>query len=69
METTRHLDLTVAGRPVPTPCDVIGTGRDALLLPALSTISDRAEMRDLARALGLDRRTLYARALELKGNA
>ena len=53
METTRkNLDLIVAGRPVPTPCDVIGTGRDALLLPALSTISDRAEMRDLAHALG-----------------
>ncbi|MCJ2118183.1 alpha/beta hydrolase [Methylobacterium sp. J-001] len=58
METTRHLDLTVAGRPVPTLCDVIGTGRDALLLPALSTISDRGEMRDLARALGSEYRCL-----------
>jgi pimeloyl-ACP methyl ester carboxylesterase len=58
VETTRHLDLTVAGRPVPTLCDVIGTGRDALLLPALSTISDRGEMRDLARALGSEYRCL-----------
>ncbi|MCJ2125492.1 alpha/beta hydrolase [Methylobacterium sp. J-077] len=58
METTRNLDLIVAGRPVPTVCDVIGTGRDALLLPALSTISDRAEMRDLARALGSEYRCL-----------
>jgi pimeloyl-ACP methyl ester carboxylesterase len=48
---TQALSLMVAGRPVPTPCDVIGQGQDALLLPALSTISARAEMRDLARAL------------------
>jgi pimeloyl-ACP methyl ester carboxylesterase len=49
---TQALDLTVAGRPVPTPCEVIGGGKDALLLPALSTISARAEMDGLARALG-----------------
>ncbi|MGU3664796.1 alpha/beta fold hydrolase [Methylobacterium sp. A49B] len=53
---TQALNLTVAGRPVPTPCDVIGQGRDALLLPALSTISARAEMEGLARALGSDYR-------------
>ena len=58
MTTTRNLELIVAGRPVPTLCDVIGTGRDALLLPALSTISDRGEMRDLARALGSEYRCL-----------
>jgi pimeloyl-ACP methyl ester carboxylesterase len=52
VETTRSLDLVVAGRPVPTVCDLIGDGREALLLPALSTISDRAEMRGLAGALG-----------------
>jgi pimeloyl-ACP methyl ester carboxylesterase len=49
---TQALNLTVAGRPVPTPCDVIGQGQDALLLPALSTISARGEMEGLARALG-----------------
>jgi pimeloyl-ACP methyl ester carboxylesterase len=49
---TQALNLTVAGRPVPTPCDVIGQGKAALLLPALSTISARAEMEGLARALG-----------------
>ena len=53
---TQALNLTVAGRPVPTPCDVIGQGRDALLLPALSTISARTEMEGLARALGSEYR-------------
>lgn len=53
---TQALNLTVAGRAVPTPCDGIGQGPEALLLPALSTISARAEMRDLARALGSDYR-------------
>jgi len=53
---TQALNLTVADRPVPTPCDVIGQGREALLLPALSTISARAEMQALARALGSDYR-------------
>ena len=54
---TRALNLTVAGRSVPTPCDVIGQGPEALLLPALSTISARAEMQALARALGSDYRS------------
>ncbi|MDP4006030.1 alpha/beta fold hydrolase [Methylobacterium sp. NEAU K] len=58
METTRTLDLTVVGTALPTVCDVIGDGRDALLLPALSTISARAEMRDLARHLGAGYRCL-----------
>ena len=53
---TQALNLTVAGRAVPTPWDGIGQGPEALLLPALSTISARAEMRDLARALGSDYR-------------
>lgn len=55
METV-DLSLTVAGRSVPTPCDVIGQGPEALLLPALSTISARAEMRDLAGLLGAEYR-------------
>ena len=54
---TQALNLTVAGRPVPTPCDVIGQGAEALLLPAMSTISARAEMQALARALGSDYRS------------
>lgn len=58
MDATRTLDLTVVGRPVPTVCDLIGDGPDALLLPALSTISARCEMRDLARELGRDHRCL-----------
>ena len=58
MGATRTLDLTIAGRPVPTPCDAIGDGPRALLLPALSTISARSEMRDLAKDLGRDYRCL-----------
>jgi len=48
---SRTLDLTVARRRVPTPCEVIGEGEQALLLPALSSISAREEMVPLARAL------------------
>lgn len=55
---TRHLDLTVAGRPCPTPVDVLGQGPAALLLPALSTISARAEMHGLAEALADEYRCL-----------
>lgn len=59
---TLELNLTVAGRAVPTRCDVIGQGvgdrPEALLLPALSTISARAEMRGLARDLGSEYRCL-----------
>ncbi|GEO99345.1 alpha/beta fold hydrolase [Methylobacterium haplocladii] len=55
---TRTLDLTVAGRRVPTPCDVLGEGSEALLLPALSSISAREEMLPLARALSGSHRCL-----------
>jgi pimeloyl-ACP methyl ester carboxylesterase len=58
----RILDLTVAGRPVPTPCDLYATEGDArpeaLLLPALSSISAREEMAPLARELARDHRCL-----------
>ncbi|MGU3536433.1 alpha/beta fold hydrolase [Methylobacterium sp. A54F] len=45
------LHLQVSGHALPTPCDVVGAGPDALLLPALSSISARSEMQGLARAL------------------
>ena len=57
-QETRHLDLAVSGRPCPTPVDVLGDGPTALLLPALSTISARAEMRGLAAALAGDHQCL-----------
>lgn len=56
VHATRTLDLTVAGRRVPTPCEVLGEGPDALLLPALSSISAREEMLPLARALSAEQR-------------
>lgn len=55
---SRNLVLKLAGRGVPTPCDVVGNGPEALLLPALSSISARAEMRALAKDLGRDHRCL-----------
>lgn len=60
-EPARILDLTVAGHPVPTPCDrygAAGAEPDALLLPALSSIASREEMAPLARALADDHRCL-----------
>lgn len=51
VHTTRTLDLTIVGRHVPTPCDELGEGPEALLLPALSSISAREEMLPLAREL------------------
>lgn len=57
-KNTRILDLSVAGRAVPTPCDVIGSGRPALLLPALSSISTREEMLPLAQRLSGEYRCL-----------
>ena len=57
-QETRTLDLAVGAFPCPTPIDVIGHGAPALLLPALSTISARAEMRGLAEALGDGHRCL-----------
>ena len=48
---TRTFDLTIAGTHLPTPCTVIGEGPEALLLPALSSISAREEMLPLAHSL------------------
>ena len=58
VEASRTLDLTVAGRRLAIPCDVIGQGPEALILPALSTISSRQEARALAQDLGRDHRCL-----------
>jgi pimeloyl-ACP methyl ester carboxylesterase len=58
IHATRSLDLTVTGRRVPTPCDVLGAGPEALLLPALSSISAREEMLPLARELASSYRCL-----------
>jgi pimeloyl-ACP methyl ester carboxylesterase len=55
---TRTLTLPVGGLSVEMPCDVVGGGPDALLLPALSSISARSEMRPLARDLGQEYRCL-----------
>ena len=52
------LDLTVAGTRLPTPCDRLGAGPEALLLPALSSISAREEMRPLAHELAGSQRCL-----------
>ena len=56
--STRGFQLDVLERKVPTPCDIVGSGPAALLLPALSSISARAEMRPLAKILGHDYRCL-----------
>ncbi|KMO29143.1 hydrolase [Methylobacterium tarhaniae] len=48
---TQVLSLTLAGRSVSLPADRIGAGKPALLLPALSSISTREEMRPLATRL------------------
>lgn len=56
--SARSFALTFAGRRVPTPYDVVGNGPDALLLPALSSISARVEMRPLAKDLGHSYRCL-----------
>jgi pimeloyl-ACP methyl ester carboxylesterase len=58
VEAGRTLDLTVAGRRIAIPCDVVGRGPEALILPALSTISSRQEAHALARELGRDHRCL-----------
>lgn len=57
-QEARWLDLSVSGCPCPTPVDLVGGGQAALLLPALSTISARAEMHGLAEALAADYRCL-----------
>ncbi|GJD98132.1 hypothetical protein GMJLKIPL_0039 [Methylobacterium isbiliense] len=48
---TRRLTLALPSGPVTIGCDVFGEGPDALLLPALSSIATREEMRPLAEAL------------------
>ncbi len=58
VHATRMLDLVVAGQTVPTPCDLLGQGPQALYLPALSSISAREEMLPLARALAGSYRAL-----------
>ncbi|GJD52607.1 hypothetical protein OPKNFCMD_5373 [Methylobacterium crusticola] len=49
---TRTLSVTLAGRSVALACDVTGSGPEALLLPAPSSIATREEMRPLAACLG-----------------
>lgn len=56
--SARSFSLTVAGRVLSMPCDVVGSGPDALLLPALSSISARSEMRPLAKDLGREFRCM-----------
>lgn len=51
-------EWTHDGEPWTTRFDIVGQGRDALLLPALSSISTRAEMHPLAGALAADFRCL-----------
>ncbi|MBK3424427.1 alpha/beta fold hydrolase, partial [Methylobacterium ajmalii] len=48
---TQTLSFTLAGRALTLPVDRIGEGPPALLLPALSSISTREEMRPLATRL------------------
>ncbi len=47
----RRFSWAWQGRPVEAAYEVLGTGRPALLLPALSTVSSREEMRPLASRL------------------
>lgn len=58
VSASRRIELTLAGRPAPTPCDVSGQGPQALLLPALSSISAREEMAPLAQRLSGTHRCL-----------
>lgn len=58
MDAERTLDLTLAGRRIAIPCTVSGQGSEALILPALSTISSRREVDELAKELSLDHRCL-----------
>ncbi|ACL56270.1 alpha/beta fold hydrolase [Methylobacterium nodulans] len=48
---TRRLTLALPTGPVGIGCDIVGSGPDALLLPALSSIATREEMRPLAERL------------------
>lgn len=58
MDAERTLDLTLAGRRIAVPCTVSGQGSEALILPALSTISSRREVDELAKELSRDHRCL-----------
>ncbi|MGY2051665.1 alpha/beta fold hydrolase [Methylobacterium sp. JK268] len=49
---TRRLTLTLPDRTVAVGLDALGSGPDALLLPALSSIATREEMHPLAERLG-----------------
>lgn len=53
-----HADLAVGAHAVRASYDVCGDGPDALLLPALSSISTRTEMGGLAALLASDHRCL-----------
>ncbi len=55
---TQTLSFTLAGRALTLPMDRIGEGSPALLLPALSSISTREEMRPLATRLAARHRCL-----------
>ncbi|KMO21912.1 alpha/beta fold hydrolase [Methylobacterium platani] len=55
---TQTLSLVLAGRSLTLPADRIGEGAPALLLPALSSISTREEMRPLAMRLSARHRCL-----------
>ncbi len=55
---TQVLSLTLAGRSLTLPADRIGEGPPALLLPALSSIATREEMRPLAARLSARHRCL-----------
>ena len=55
---TQTFSLTLAGHSLNLPADRIGEGPPALLLPALSSISTREEMRSLAMRLSTRHRCL-----------
>ncbi|PIK71167.1 alpha/beta hydrolase [Methylobacterium frigidaeris] len=55
---TQTLSFTLAGRALSLPVDRIGAGPPALLLPALSSIATREEMRPLATRLSARHRCL-----------
>jgi 16S rRNA (cytidine1402-2'-O)-methyltransferase len=58
--------VVLVGPPGDRPPDLDAAGIDALLIAALKTAKPSRAAADVARAHGLDRRALYARALELK---
>lgn len=57
--------MLLVGPPVAKPVDSLDA--DALLLAALEHEKPSQAAGSVAKATGLDRRTLYARALELRG--